>query len=113
MKEYVNLLPGVKSRLVACNNNLIVIENIIEAKASVPQHSHESAQITVVLDGSLLLGIEGAGEKVLRKGDYVVIPPRTSHWATTETGAVVLDINAPFTEDRRVLVEKLGGCKGL
>ena len=109
---YRNLLPGIKTRLVHCDNSLVAIETIIEPGARVPPHKHESLQVTIVLDGSLILGVEGLGEKIMGKGDYLVIPPRVEHWATSNSGARVLDINAPLTADRLELVKKLGGCKG-
>ena len=83
----------------------------MEAGAQVMEHAHESFQVTIVLKGSIKLGVENSGETILKPGEYIVIPPRTKHWALASETAVILDINAPFTEDRRKLVEKLGGCK--
>ena len=110
--EYKELLPGIKARLVHCDESLVAIETIIEPGARVPPHQHESVQVTIVLEGSLALGVEGLGERVLSKGDYLVIPRRAKHWASSGPGARVLDINAPLTKDRLEMVNKLGGCRG-
>jgi quercetin dioxygenase-like cupin family protein len=74
----------------------------------VPGHSHESTQVSIVLRGRLLLGIEGEGERVVEPGGYTVIPPRVKHWARALEETLVLDLNAPLTSDRRELASKLG-----
>ena len=110
--EYRELLPGIKSRLVYCDDSLVANETVIEPGARVPPHQHESIQVTIVLDGSLILGVEGLGERALSKGDYLVIPRGANHWASSDAGARVLDINAPLTRDRLEMANKLGGCRG-
>ncbi|NOZ88684.1 MAG: cupin domain-containing protein [Crenarchaeota archaeon] len=95
-------------RVVHCSGELVVTEARLEEGAVVPRHSHPSVQLTVVLRGRLRLLLEGRGELVLGPGGYVVVPPGVGHEAVALEETVVLDANAPLTEDRRRLLEKLG-----
>jgi len=109
MDGFIEVLPGVRSRVSYCDGRVIVVETLLDPGAEVPRHSHESTQVTVVLDGELDLWIEGAGWSRLARGQYRVIPPSTPHSARAGGGgALVLDVNSPVTEDRRRLAEKLG-----
>jgi quercetin dioxygenase-like cupin family protein len=110
MGEYREVMDGVRMRLVYCDEGLVAVETVLEEGSVVPRHSHESGQLTILLEGLLLFGIEGKGERVLRPGDYVLVPGGVVHWARALRASVVLDLNWPLTPDRRGLVEKLGGC---
>jgi quercetin dioxygenase-like cupin family protein len=61
-----------------------------------PEHSHESEQITYVLEGELFFEI--ADEIFcLRKGDCISIPPYKKHRVWTETkGARAVDSWSPI-----------------
>lgn len=113
MGEYREVMSGVRMRLVHCDGRLMAVETVLEEGSVVPRHSHESSQMTIVLDGLLVFGVEGSGERLLRPGDYVLVPEGVEHWARAVRASVVLDLNWPVTRDRLELAEKLGGCPGL
>ena len=104
----VEVMSGVCSRAIYASSSMVVVETRIAKGTEVPRHSHESDQVTIVLEGRLILGVEGKGEKTLGPGDYEVIPSRTPHWAKALEDSTVLDINAPLTGDRARLLERLG-----
>ncbi|MCE4600491.1 MAG: cupin domain-containing protein [Desulfurococcales archaeon] len=110
---YRRVLEGVYMKLVQCSSEILVVETLLEPGAQVPEHSHESSQASIVLKGSLVFGVEGQGEKVLRAGDYTIVPSGVKHWARALEYSVVLDVNWPLTRDRMLLVERLGGCRGI
>ncbi len=110
MGEYREVMSGVRMRLVHCDEGLLVVETVLDEGSEVPRHSHSSSQLTILLEGLLLFGVEGKGERVLRPGDYVIVPGGTVHWARALRASVVLDLNWPLTPERRELAEKLGGC---
>jgi len=59
MGEYREVMPGVRVRFTHCSPELVVVETLLDKGAEVPRHSHESTQVSIVLHGSLLLGLEG------------------------------------------------------
>jgi len=106
--EYREVAPGVRVRFIHCSPELVVAETHLEPGAEVPSHSHESVQVSIVLRGLLILGLEGSGEEELAAGGYRVIPPGVKHWARAVEETLVLDVNAPLTRDRRELASRLG-----
>ena len=108
--SYVEVLPGVSSRLVYCDEHIVVIETRLEPGARVPRHSHEGLQISFCARGRMELVI-GDEKVVMTPGDYRVIPPGVEHEARALEETVIVDVNSPLTEDRKELVERLGGCR--
>lgn len=112
-ESYREVMPGVYSRLLYCSNSIVVVEALLEKNARVPRHKHGSLQISFCSKGRLKLVLGDDRELVLKPGDYALIPPGLEHEAIALEETIVVDVNAPFTEDRRSLVEKLGGrCSG-
>lgn len=67
----------------------------VPANTVFPTHSHESEQITYILDGELFFGIDGE-TYCLRAGDVISIPSNKEHrvWTGT-TGAKAVDAWSP------------------
>lgn len=63
----------------------------------VPTHSHESEQLTYVVEGALKLwlGPEGTEEHVVRAGEILVIPSNVPHRAEALEDTYDLDVFAP------------------
>ena len=66
--------------------------------AVVPEHSHESEQITYILEGALLFEIDGK-EILVGKGQVLRIPSWKPHKATALEDTLDLDIFSPIRED--------------
>lgn len=64
----------------------------------VPKHSHESEQLTYVIEGSLRFLIEGQ-EILVSAGEILVIPAWVEHEATAVEHTVELDIFSPIRKD--------------
>jgi len=109
--DFIELMPGVRGRIVYCSADAVAIEEIIDAGASVPSHAHGGVQFTFVLSGLLSLVI-GESKVLLGPGSYAVIPAGVEHSALALEDSHVVDVNSPLTEDRKSLVERLGGCPG-
>jgi quercetin dioxygenase-like cupin family protein len=104
---FVEVMPGVRMRAVRCTRSVVVTETLLQQGAAVPRHSHQALQITFCVRGKLRLRV-GGSEHILEPGSYIVIEPGTEHEAYAIEETLVVDVNAPLTEDRRSLVEKLG-----
>jgi quercetin dioxygenase-like cupin family protein len=68
----------------------------------VPRHSHPNEQISYITEGALrfLLGEAGAEvEKIVRKGDVLVIPGGVPHSAEALEDTIDLDLFAPPRKD--------------
>jgi cupin 2 domain-containing protein len=61
------------------------IERIVSTGQSTPEHkpyNQEHDEWALLVSGSAGLWIEGEGERILRPGDYVLIPAHRSHRVT-------------------------------
>lgn len=69
--------------------------------AVVPTHTHESEQVSYVVEGALRfkLGADGAEEVVVRTGEVLVIPSNHPHAAEALEDTYDLDFFAPRRED--------------
>lgn len=69
--------------------------------AVVPAHTHESEQLSYVVDGALRfrLGADGGEEIVVRSGQILVIPSNLPHAAEALEDTYDLDFFAPRRED--------------
>ena len=94
------LAPGVTMRpLFGDGAMLNLIE--FEPRATVREHSHPHEQLGLVLDGELVLAIDGV-EHRLGPGAAYQVPGDTPHAAWTEGRPCrVLDVFQPVREDYR------------
>ena len=71
----------------------------IEPCAEVPLHHHPHEQGGTVIEGTILMTIEGETRE-MRAGDVYIAPPHSVHGATAgPEGCLVVDIFAPPRED--------------
>jgi quercetin dioxygenase-like cupin family protein len=70
----------------------------LQKDAVVPEHSHHNEQIATVERGALQFEIEG-GQKVVRAGESLVIPPHVPHAVVALEDTVVVDVFSPARED--------------
>lgn len=91
-------LPGITMWPVA-GSNLMINFVRIEPDAVVPLHHHPHEQGGTVLEGSIILTIDGETRE-LRAGDAYIAPPHTLHGARGGSdGCLVVDIFSPPRED--------------
>jgi len=63
--------------------------------AVAPRHVHEEEQVIIVLDGELVVDLDG-DVRTMRKGDVAVIPPWVPHGAwTTDSACEEIDVFSP------------------
>ena len=95
----LELAPGVTMRPLFGEGAML---NLLafEAGARVPEHDHPHEQLGYVLEGELVLAIDGV-EHRLRPGDAYTIPGSVRHGAGCDEPCVVLDVFQPVREDYR------------
>jgi len=86
------------SRRVITGEREMIGQIFLKQGCLVPTHSHESEQITYVLQGALKFQLAGA-EVVVRPGDVLVIPSWLEHSAEALEDTVELDLFSPIRQD--------------
>ena len=91
------LSPTIARRIIL-GEKAMVAQVFLAKGAVVPEHQHESEQITYILEGALLFEIDGK-EILVGKGQVLRIPSWKPHKATALEETLDLDIFSPIRED--------------
>jgi quercetin dioxygenase-like cupin family protein len=94
-KEEMSELIG---RKIISGEKAMVAQVFIAKGAVVPEHQHESEQITYILEGALKFQLEGK-EIVVAKGQVLRIPSNVPHRAVALEDTLDLDIFSPIRHD--------------
>ena len=86
------------SRKVITGEKAMVAQVFIAKGAEVPEHHHESEQITYILEGALEFLIEGQ-TIVVSAGQVLRIPSHVPHRAVALEDTLDLDIFSPIRQD--------------
>lgn len=101
---YTELVKGAKSRLIA-GQRLLVSFIEMEPNMIFPLHRHESEQIMIVIEGSMLHTLGDKKVKV-SKGDVLVIESNELHGGqVSEEGCKAIDIFVPPRQDYLKLIK--------
>jgi quercetin dioxygenase-like cupin family protein len=96
----VERVTDMIDRQVVTGKNEMMARVLLKKGAVVPTHSHESEQLTYIIEGSMRLWIgEPAEEHLLKSGQFVVIPPHAPHKAEVLEETVDIDIFSPIRQD--------------
>jgi quercetin dioxygenase-like cupin family protein len=89
---------GVKRKVMAWDDNLMVVKVEFQKGGVGVLHQHFHSQITHVESG--VFEVEIAGEKkLLSTGDAFYIPPNIMHGAVCLEDGVLIDVFSPMRED--------------
>jgi quercetin dioxygenase-like cupin family protein len=91
-------MSSVISRKVISGEKAMVAQVFLKKDAVVPEHRHESEQITYILEGALKFELEGK-EVVVHAGEVLHIPSNVPHRAVALEDTLDLDIFAPIRQD--------------
>ena len=94
----LEVMSDVISRKVIAGEKAMVAQVFLKKDAVVPEHFHESEQITYILEGALKFELEGK-EVVVRQGEVLHIPSNVPHRAVALEDTVDLDIFSPIRTD--------------
>src|SRR5215813_689626 len=94
----LEVMSDMISRKVISGDKAMVAQVFLKKGAVVPEHYHESEQITYILEGALKFEIEGK-EIVVAKGEVLRIPSNVPHRAVALEDTLDLDIFSPIRHD--------------
>jgi quercetin dioxygenase-like cupin family protein len=86
------------SRKIVVGDREMLVQIYVKRGCLVPMHSHESEQMTYVLQGALKFQI-GADEITVREGEVLHIPSGIEHQAEALEDTFELDVFSPIRQD--------------
>ncbi len=91
-------VPGAKMWAVGLEKSMLTYFEM-EPDTVFPEHSHESEQITMILEGEMAFSYEG-NRMVLKAGDVIAIPSNIKHSAYAgKKGCKAVDAWSPIRKD--------------
>ncbi len=94
----LEVMSDMISRKVISGDKAMIAQVFLKKDAVVPEHHHESEQITYILAGALKFELEGR-EVVVRKGEVLRIPSNVPHRAVALEDTLDVDIFSPIRTD--------------
>src|ERR1700679_3929377 len=91
------LSPTIARKIVS-GEKAMIAQVFLAKGAVVPEHHHESEQITYILEGALQFTIDGK-EIVVGKGQVLRVPSNVPHAALALEDTLDLDIFSPLRHD--------------
>ncbi|MDD6142133.1 MAG: cupin domain-containing protein [bacterium] len=89
---------GVKRRVLAYNENMMIVEVHFEKDGVGAPHTHPHTQCTYVQSGRFRFTIDGQDAEVAA-GDTIAFPPDILHGTLCLEAGVLLDIFTPMRKD--------------
>jgi quercetin dioxygenase-like cupin family protein len=94
----LEVLSDTLSRKMITGEKAMIAQVFLEQGAVVPEHHHESEQLSYVLKGALKFELEGK-EVTVRAGEVLVIPSHVPHRVIAVEASLSLDIFSPIRHD--------------
>lgn len=91
-------LSDLLSRRVVTGEKAMLAQIYLKKGAVVPEHRHESEQITWVVEGALEFEMEGR-KFVVRAGEVLLIPSQVPHSAVALEDTLDVDVFSPIRHD--------------
>lgn len=86
------------SRKIVTGDREMLVQVYLKRGCLVPMHSHDSEQMTYVLQGSLKF-LVGGEEITVREGDVLHIPSGVAHQSEALEDTFELDVFSPIRQD--------------
>jgi quercetin dioxygenase-like cupin family protein len=96
----VEMLPGLTRRVLACSDEMMVVQFTFEKDVAVPEHTHPHDQVGYVVSGRMRMTI-GDLTRDCSPGDSYHAPPDVAHSGLALEPSVVVDVFSPPREDYR------------
>ena len=96
--EWLELGGGIKRKIMAFNDQMMVVKVAFEAGGIGELHSHPHTQASFVASGKFEITIDGKS-KILNGGDVYFVPSGQVHGAVCLENGELIDVFHPFRED--------------
>ena len=93
----LQIASGIAARVVT-GDTMTVLHVVIEAGALLPEHSHHHEQILNLIQGELLLIVDGT-EFTMKDGDVMILPPNVVHSGRAVSKCRVIDAFHPVRKE--------------
>jgi quercetin dioxygenase-like cupin family protein len=90
--------PGVKRKVMAYSEQLMIVKVAFETGAVGTLHSHPHLQMSYVEKGTFEVEIAGH-KKILQTGDVFSVPSEAIHGVVCKEEGVLIDVFNPMRED--------------
>jgi quercetin dioxygenase-like cupin family protein len=98
--EWVDMAPGVRRRVMADGEKVMLVEIEMKVGAKVAPHQHMNEQISRVLTGGGVYTIGGVPQNV-GPGGVVLVPGNVQHSFEATEDSLLIDAFSPPREDFR------------
>ena len=96
--EWLDLGGGIKRKVMAYDDQMMVVKVAFEAGGIGAMHSHPHTQASYVASGKFDITIDGK-TKTLKGGDVYFVPSDLEHGAVCLEDGELIDVFHPFRED--------------
>ena len=96
--EWLDLGGGIKRKVMAYDNQMMVVKVAFEAGGIGVMHSHPHTQASYVASGKFDITIDG-NTKTLKGGDVYFVPSDLVHGAVCLEAGELIDVFHPLRED--------------
>lgn len=96
--EWLNLGGGIRRKVMAYNDQMMVVKVAFETGGIGELHSHPHTQASFVASGKFEITIDG-NTKMLKGGDVFFVPSGQVHGAVCLENGELIDVFNPFRED--------------
>ena len=94
----LEIITEMISQKIVAGEREMLVQIYLKRGALVPMHSHESEQMTYILQGALKVGV-GGEEMIVREGEVLHVPSRVPHQAEALEDTFELDVFSPVRKD--------------
>ena len=96
------------SQKIVTGEREMIAQTYLKRGALVPMHSHESEQMTYILQGALKVVVNGGEEITVREGEVLHIPSGVPHQAEALEDTFELDVFSPIRQDWMAIADEPG-----
>ncbi len=94
------LAPGISARVISAET-FTVAHVTIAKDAMLPEHQHHHEQVVNVIEGEMVLTVEGKTYR-LTAGQSFLLPPNMPHSGMALSDCRIIDVFHPVREDFKV-----------